>query len=115
MKNTSKGDLFVILREPDIDLLEAADGKMQVRINGMDVFHPATYGEVATGRTASRAGSSIPITTRKASLSGMRIFLGANDPYKALEDYAEGGDCLGHAAQRSFAAVCEAGVGADRG
>jgi len=45
LKNTGKGNLFVIFGEPDIDVLPNADGKICVRINGVDVFHPAT-GEV---------------------------------------------------------------------
>ena len=49
-KNTGKGNLFVIFGEPDLDILPAggedADGnRIQVKINGVDVFHPTT-GEV---------------------------------------------------------------------
>ena len=45
LKNTGKGNLFVIFGEPDIDILptdadEAEDGQIQVKINGVDVFHP---------------------------------------------------------------------------
>jgi adenine-specific DNA-methyltransferase len=45
LKNTGKGNLFVIFGEPDIDILDAKDGQVQVKINGVDVFHPNT-GEV---------------------------------------------------------------------
>ena len=45
LKNTGKGNLFVIFGEPDIDLLDAADDQIRVRVNGVDVFHPNT-GEV---------------------------------------------------------------------
>ena len=40
LKNTGKGNLFVIFGEPDIDILDAEDGKIQVKVNGVDVFHP---------------------------------------------------------------------------
>ena len=45
LKNTGKGNLFVIFGEPDIDILDADDGQIRVRVNGVDVFHPNT-GEV---------------------------------------------------------------------
>src|SRR5436853_7601532 len=45
LKNTGKGNLFVIFGEPDIDLLPEKDGKVRVKVNGVDVFHPTT-GEV---------------------------------------------------------------------
>ena len=45
LKNTGKGNLFVIFGEPDIDILDAENGQVQVKIKGVDVFHPST-GEV---------------------------------------------------------------------
>jgi adenine-specific DNA-methyltransferase len=45
LKNTGKGNLFVIFGEPDIDILEAEGGQVRVKVNGVDVFHPNT-GEV---------------------------------------------------------------------
>ena len=83
LKNTGKGNLFVILGEPDIDILKCAGGQVQVKINGVDVFHPNT-GEVRSDGADEIACSSIPTTTRRASSSGMS-FLGANDPYKSLK------------------------------
>jgi len=44
-KNTSKGNLFVIFGEPDIDILPADDNQVRIRINGVDVFYHNT-GEV---------------------------------------------------------------------
>jgi adenine-specific DNA-methyltransferase len=45
LKNTGKGNLFVIFGEPDITILPEADGQVRVKVNGVDVFHPQT-GEV---------------------------------------------------------------------
>src|SRR5690606_30979911 len=42
LKNTGKGNLFVIFGEPDIDIMKTSDGKYQVKIKGVDVFHPST-------------------------------------------------------------------------
>src|SRR5206468_3783559 len=47
LKNTGKGNLFVIFGEPDITLLREKDGKMRVKVNGVDVFKPQT-GEVVS-------------------------------------------------------------------
>src|SRR5262249_23987594 len=45
LKNTGKGNLFVVFGEPDIALLPEKDGKLRVKVNGVDVFKPQT-GEV---------------------------------------------------------------------
>jgi adenine-specific DNA-methyltransferase len=45
LKNTGKGNLFVIFGEPDIVILPAAANQIQVMVLGVDVFHPNT-GEV---------------------------------------------------------------------
>jgi len=45
LKNTGKGNLFVIFGEPDITLLQEKGGKLRVKVNGVDVFKPQT-GEV---------------------------------------------------------------------
>jgi adenine-specific DNA-methyltransferase len=45
LKNTGKGNLFVIFGEPDIDLINEKDGQLRVKVNGVDVFKPQT-GEV---------------------------------------------------------------------
>src|SRR5690606_6270666 len=36
LKNTGKGNLFVIFGEPDIELLKTEDGLVQVKIHGVD-------------------------------------------------------------------------------
>ncbi len=38
LKNTGRGNLFVIFGEPDISLLDEPDGQLRVRVNGVDVF-----------------------------------------------------------------------------
>jgi adenine-specific DNA-methyltransferase len=48
LKTTSKGNLFVVFGEPDIDILSEPDGMIRVKVNGVDVFNPAT-GEIRAG------------------------------------------------------------------
>ena len=85
LKNTGKGNLFVIFGEPDIDLLEAGNGQVQVRINGVDVFHPNT-GEVHSAGPGGIACWFVDTDYNGESFFVRHAyFLGANDPYKALK------------------------------
>jgi len=85
LKNTGKGNLFVIFGEPDIDILDAEDGQIQVKVNGVDVFHPNT-GEVRSDGPEGIACWFIDTDyNEEAFFVRHAYFLGANDPYKALK------------------------------
>jgi adenine-specific DNA-methyltransferase len=85
LKNTGKGNLFVIFGEPDIELLEAGEGKVKVKINGVDVFHPAT-GEVKSDGPDGIACWFLDTDYNEESFFVRQAyFLGAGDPYKALK------------------------------
>jgi len=85
LKNTGKGNLFIIFGEPDIDVLDAEDGQVQVKINGVDVFHPNT-GEVRSDGAEGIACWFIDTDYNEESFFVRHAyFLGANDPYKALK------------------------------
>ena len=85
LKNTGKGNLFVIFGEPDIDLLQAEDGKVRVKLNGVDVFHPST-GEVQSDNADGIACWFIDTEYNEESFFVRHAyFLGADDPYKALK------------------------------
>ncbi len=85
LKNTGKGNLFVVFGEPDIDILEAAGGQVQVKINGVDVFHPNT-GEVRSDGAEGIACWFIDTDYNEESFFVRHAyFLGANDPYKSLK------------------------------
>jgi len=85
LKNTGKGNLFVVFGEPDIDILNTDDGKVQVKINGVDVFHPNT-GEVRSDGAEGIACWFIDTDYNEESFFVRHAyFLGANDPYKSLK------------------------------
>ncbi|MGK2914501.1 MAG: site-specific DNA-methyltransferase, partial [Porticoccaceae bacterium] len=85
LKNTGKGNLFVIFGEPDIDILDAPDGQLQVKVNGVDVFDPST-GEVRSESASGIACWFIDTDYNEESFFVRHAyFLGANDPYKALK------------------------------
>jgi adenine-specific DNA-methyltransferase len=89
LKNTGKGNLFVIFGEPDIDIQPVADGpdrgKIRVKINGVDVFHPSS-GEVRSDNADGIACWFIDTDYNEENFFVRHAyFLGANDPYKSLK------------------------------
>ncbi len=85
LKNTGKGNLFVIFGEPDIDLIETDDDRIQVKVNGVDVFHPST-GEVRSDGVEGIACWFVDTDYNEESFFVRQAyFLGANDPYKSLK------------------------------
>jgi adenine-specific DNA-methyltransferase len=103
LKNTGKGNLFVIFGEPDVDLLSPegksykkrvdgrerfevpADARVTVKIHGVDVFHPNT-GEVRSDGADGIACWFIDTDYNEESFFVRHAyFLGANDPYKSLK------------------------------
>jgi adenine-specific DNA-methyltransferase len=85
LKNTGKGNLFVIFGEPDIDVMDKGDGQIRVKVNGVDVFDPNT------GEVRSDSADGIACWFVDSDYNGesffvrQAYFLGANDPYKALK------------------------------
>ena len=85
LKNTGKGNLFVIFGEPDIELLPEQDGRLRVKVKGVDVFVPST-GEVRSDGADGIACWFIDTDYNEESFFVRQAyFLGANDPYKALK------------------------------
>ncbi|MBF0566616.1 MAG: site-specific DNA-methyltransferase [Nitrospirae bacterium] len=85
LKNTGKGNLFVIFGEPDIKILDAQNGQIQVKVNGVDVFHPNT-GEIRSDGNDGIACWFVDTDYNEESFFVRHAyFLGANDPYKALK------------------------------
>ena len=84
LKNTGKGNLFVIFGEPDIDILDAEDSQIQVKVNGVDVFHPNT-GEIRSDSADGIACWFVDTDYNEESFFVRHAyFLGASDPYKSL-------------------------------
>ena len=84
LKNTGAGNLFVVFGEPDIRIEPQADGRVRVRVKGVDVFRPQT-GEVESGGTDSIALWMVDTAYNEESFFVRQAyFLGAADPYKSL-------------------------------
>jgi adenine-specific DNA-methyltransferase len=85
LKNTGKGNLFVIFGEPDIDILDAGNNQLMIKINGVDVFHPST-GKVESSGAEGIACWFIDTDYNEESFFVRHAyFLGQNDPYSALK------------------------------
>ena len=85
LKPSPRANLFVVFGEPDIELLDAPDDKLQVKIRGVDVFDPAK-GEVRSDNTDGIAMWFID-TDYNSECFFVRhaYFLGAQDPYERLK------------------------------
>ena len=84
LKNTGKGNLFVIFGEPDIEIINVLDNQIQVKVNGVDVFHPNT-GEIRSDSAHGIACWFVDTDYNEESFFVRHAyFLGASDPYKAL-------------------------------
>jgi adenine-specific DNA-methyltransferase len=85
LKNTGKGNLFVVFGEPDLTLIREKDGLVRVKVNGVDVFKPQT-GEVVSDNADGIACWFIDTDYNEESFFVRHAyFLGANDPYGALK------------------------------
>jgi adenine-specific DNA-methyltransferase len=85
LKNTGKGNLFVIFGEPDIEIMEAEGGQVRVKVKGVDVFDPST-GEVRSDGADGIACWFIDTDYNEESFFVRHAyFLGASDPYKSLK------------------------------
>ena len=92
LKNTGKGNLFVVFGEPDIDILPADEeggtgDQLIVKLNGVDVYEPSS-GDVRNDETDAIACWFIDTDYDGESFFVRHAyFLGAqaSDPYKSLK------------------------------
>lgn len=90
LKNTGRGNMFVVFGEPDVEILETIEGEgggatIRVKVNGVDVFDPNT-GDIRSSDTAGIAAWFIDTDYDEESFFVRHAyFLGTNDPYKSLK------------------------------
>ncbi len=84
LKNTGKGNLFVIFGEPDIELKTTGD-EVTVRIRGVDVFKPQTGEVVSSGPDGIACWFVDTDYNEESFFVRHAYFLGQNDPYKSLK------------------------------
>jgi adenine-specific DNA-methyltransferase len=85
LKNTGRGNMFVVFGEPDVEILDDGGPEIRVKVNGVDVFDPNT-GDIRSNDTAGVAAWFIDTDYNEESFFVRHAyFLGANDPYKSLK------------------------------
>ena len=85
LKNTGRGNMFVVFGEPDVEILDDGGPEIRVKVNGVDVFDPNT-GDIRSNDTAGIAAWLIDTDYDEESFFVRHAyFLGANDPYKSLK------------------------------
>jgi adenine-specific DNA-methyltransferase len=85
LKNTGKGNLFVVFGEPDIDIKTEKDGQLRVQVKGVDVFDPNTGGIRSNDTEAIAAWFIDTDYDEQNFFVRHAYFLGAQDPYKSLK------------------------------
>jgi adenine-specific DNA-methyltransferase len=84
LKNTGKGNLFVVFGEPDIDLVPVRGDHWRVQVKGVDVFHPTTGKVESSGPEGIACWFVDTDYDEESFFVRHAYFLGANDPYSAL-------------------------------
>ncbi len=85
LKNTGRGNMFVVFGEPDVEILDDGGREIRVKVNGVDVFDPNT-GDIRSSDTNGIAAWFIDSDYNEESFFVRHAyFLGANDPYKSLK------------------------------
>ena len=100
LKNTGKGNLFVVFGEPDIDVEPVPDGQISVRRSTASTCSIPQTGDIRSGDTKGIAAWFIDTDYNEESFFVRHAyFLGANDPYKIAEDRAPRRDRRGSLAK----------------
>ena len=90
LKNTGKGNLFVVFGEPDVELIRTKDGEIQVKVHGVDVFDPST-GDIRSDGVDGIAAWFIDTDYNDESFFVRHAYFlgsaksGGSDPYKSLK------------------------------
>ena len=85
LKNTGKGNLFVIFGEPDIELIPEKNGRLRVRVKGVDVFKPKSGVVESSGPDKIACWFVDTDYNEESFFVRHAYFMGANDPYNKLK------------------------------
>jgi Family of unknown function (DUF6508) len=84
LKNTGRGNMFVVFGEPDVEILTEGGPEIRVKVNGVDVFDPNT-GDIRSSDMEGIAAWFIDTDYDEESFFVRHAyFLGANNPYDSL-------------------------------
>jgi adenine-specific DNA-methyltransferase len=85
LKTTGAGNLFMVFGEPDVDIKKQKDGKIVIKIRGVDVYDPTT-GQIRNSSTDDIACWFIDTDYNEESFFVRHAyFCGADEPYEKLQ------------------------------
>jgi adenine-specific DNA-methyltransferase len=85
LKTTGAGNLFMVFGEPDVDIKKQKDGKIVMKIRGVDVYDPTT-GQIRNSSTDDIACWFIDTDYNEESFFVRHAyFTGAEEPYEKLK------------------------------
>ena len=85
LKKTGAGNLFMVFGEPDVDIKKQTDGKVVIKIKGLDVYDPTT-GQIRSSSTDDIACWFIDTDYNEESFFVRHAyFTGAEEPYEKLK------------------------------
>lgn len=85
LKKTGTGNLFMVFGEPDIDIRDGGDGRLEVEIRGLDIYDPTT-GEIRSSSTDDIACWLLDTAYNGESFFVRHAyFTGADKPYEKLQ------------------------------
>jgi len=85
LKTTGAGNLFMVFGEPDVDIEKRKDGKIVMKIRGVDVYDPTT-GQIRNSSTDDIACWFIDTDYNEESFFVRHAyFCGADEPYEKLK------------------------------
>ncbi len=85
LKKTGSGNLFMVFGEPDMEVQREEDGRIVVRLNGLDIYDPTT-GEIRSSSTDDIACWFIDTNYNGESFFVRHAyFTGADEPYDKLK------------------------------
>jgi len=80
LKNTGRGNMFVVFGEPDVEILDDGGTEIRVKVNGVDVFDPNT-GDIRSNDTQGIAAWFIDTDYNEESFfRPTRLFPGRERP-----------------------------------
>jgi adenine-specific DNA-methyltransferase len=85
LKKTGSANLFMVFGEPDLEVMDAEDGKIEVEIKGLDIYDPTT-GEIRNNTTDDIACWFVDTNYNGESFFVRHAyFTGADKPYEKLK------------------------------
>jgi len=88
LKNTGKGNLFVVFGEPDIDIRHMDGGKIEVQVKGVDVFDPKHRRNPLGRHEGHRRLVHRHRLQRRKLLRSPCLFSGRSRPLQEPQDHA---------------------------